>query len=90
MKVISISQKKKINEFNIQFKCWGIFSIENKRIFLIRGKSKDIKIYRSDNYECIQTIKNAHHDYILGFIQLNNGNIVSYGWDTIFKIWSLN
>ena len=52
--------------------------IEKKGIFLIGGWSKDILIYRKDNFECIQTIQNAHEKSINGFIQLKNGNILSY------------
>ena len=57
LKIISISEKKIINEIKFDFQCIGIKSIESKGIFLIGGNSKDIKIYRSDNYELIQTIK---------------------------------
>ena len=55
-----------LNEFNVifqienGFKCWGICIIENKGIFLVGGVSKNIKIYRSDNYVCINNIENAH------------------------------
>ena len=48
---------------------------------MVGGNSKDIRIYRNDNYECIQIIKNTHHSNILSFIELKNGNVASYGWD---------
>ena len=88
LKVISITQKKIIYEIEYYLNSWGIFSIENKGIFLVGGNSKDIRIYRNDNYECIQIIKNAIYSNILGFIELKNGNVASYGWDQIIKIWS--
>ena len=89
IKVIYISQEKIVYNINIQFICWGLFSVKNKGIFLVGGKCKDINIYRSDNYECIQTIQNAHNDNILGFIELKNITIISYGWDGIINVWSL-
>ncbi len=69
MKIISISKKEIIKEINNTFQCWGIYLIEDKGIFLIGGVSKDIKIYRNDSYGCIQTIKDAHNNDIIGFIE---------------------
>ena len=69
---------------------YTITLIEDKGIFLVGGESKDIRIYRNDNYECIQTIKQAHNNSIVGFNQLKNGKIISYGLDSYIKIWSLN
>ena len=87
-KIISISKKIIIQEINIPFKCWGIYLIKNKGIILTGGKSKDIKIYRNDdNYECIQTIQDAHDDEILGFVELKNGLIASFSYDNKIKIW---
>jgi len=86
--IISISEKKIIKNINHSFKCWGINLIKEKRIFLIGGKSKDIEIYNSENYQCIQIIKDAHDEEISGFCELNDGRILSYGNDTIIKIWS--
>ena len=88
MKVISISKKMIIKEINNICICWGICIIKNKGIFLTGGESFDVRIFRYDNYECIQVIENAHKDYIYGFIQLNNDSIISYGWDNNMKIWS--
>ena len=59
-----------------------------KEFFLVGGKSKKIRIYRNDNYECIQEIKDAHNDYINGFIELKDGSIASFSADKIIKIWS--
>ena len=64
----------------------NIYLIENKGIFLVGGNSKDIMIYRNDNYECIQTIKDAHDDYIRDFIELKDGRIISCSYQ-IMKIW---
>ena len=62
--------------------------IEKNGIFLIGGWSKDILIYRKDNFECIQTIQNAHEKSINGFIQLKNGNILSYSNDEKINIYT--
>ena len=50
--------------------------------------SKDIRIYRNDNYECIQEIKGAHNKSINGFIELKDGSIASFSLDRTIKIWS--
>ena len=90
LKIISILNKIIIKEIKIPltFRCWGIKLIENKGIFLINGKSKDIIIYRYDNYECIQIIQNAHDGYINGFVELKDESIISYSWDKKIKIWN--
>ena len=56
--------------------------------YLVGGVSKDIIIYRNDNYESIQTIQNAHDHYIRGFIELKDGSIASYSDDKKIKIWN--
>ena len=86
--IISILNKKIIKEINIPFLCWGIQLIDNKGIFLIGGNSKDIRVYRKDNYECIQIIQNAHGANIVGFVELNYGTILSYSKDKKIKIWN--
>ena len=87
IKIISILNKNIIKKINIPFQCWGIQLIEDKGLFLIGGWKKDIMIYRNDNYECIQTIKNAHDDNINGFVELNDETIISYSFDNKIKIW---
>ena len=86
LKVISISKKEIIKEINHPFLCWVIYLIEDKGIFLVGGNSKDIIIYRNDNYECIQTIKDAHEKNIYNFIELKHGSIISCSYK-IMKIW---
>ena len=65
----------------------NIYLIKNKGIFLVGGESKDIIIYRNDNYECIQTIKDAHDVKIIYFIELKDGTIISCS-NKIMKIWN--
>ena len=45
-------------------------------------------MYRNDNYECIQEIKDAHKKDINGFIELKDGSIASFSFDQTIKIWS--
>ena len=87
LKVISILNLKIIKEINNPFQCDAITLIEDKGIFIVGGKSKDIRIYRNDNYECIQTIQNAHDDDIKGFIELKDCSIASFSCDKRIKIW---
>ena len=89
MKIISISKKEIIKEINNTFLCWGICLINDKGIFLVRGRSKNIKVYQNDDYECIQTIIDAHNDEIKDFIELKDGLIASFSKDEIIKIWNI-
>ena len=89
MKIISISEKRIIKQIKNEFWVLGICVIENKDIFLVGGVSKDIRIYRNDNFELIQSIKNAHEQYIVGITQLNNGLIISYSYDHYLKLWDI-
>ena len=86
--VISILNKTIIKQINISFRCFGIRLIENKKIILIGGNDKDIRVYKNDNYECIQIIKDAHDDYIRGFVELKDGTIASFSNDKKIKIWN--
>ena len=88
IKIISINERKIIKEIKNEFPCLEICIINEKGLFLIGGKSKDIKIYRYENYECIQIINDAHNDIIYGITKLNNNSIASYGYDITIKIWS--
>ena len=87
MKVISLSEKKIVQEINNQSKCCGICIVEKKNVFLTGGLNGDIRIFRIDNYEYIRTVKYAHDDGIYGLTLLKNGNIASYSGDQTIKIW---
>ena len=87
LKIISISKKKILHEINHQFYCWGINLVKDKGLFLVGGNSEYFKVYRNDNYECIQTV-DSKDSFILGFIELKNGNILSYGHSGIINVWA--
>ena len=84
--IISISKKLIIKEITNLYWCKEVFIIEDKKKFLV-GDEKNIKVYRSDNYELIQNIYDSHDDNINGFIRLNNETIASYSKDAFVKIW---
>ena len=87
MKIISLKEKIIIKRIKNEFKCLGIYVIDDKGIFLIGGENKKIKIYRKDNFECIKIINDAHNDFINGFIELKDSSVASYGIDKNIKIW---
>ena len=87
LKVISINDKKIIHEIYNSINVWGLFFIKEKDLILVGGNSKDILIYYKDNYQLIKRIENAHNKDINGFIQLNNGSILSYSDDRQIKLW---
>ena len=89
MKVISLNDKKIIKEINNNFNCNCICKIKNKNIFLVGGYSENnnINIYNSNNYQFINFITNAHFDIIIGFLELDNGNILSYSQDKNIQCW---
>ena len=89
IKVISIKENKIIKDIKNNFVCYGICVIEDKGLFLTGGESKEIRIYRIDNYECIKIIKDAHNDDIFGINELNDCSIASYGFK-IINIWSFS
>ena len=77
--IISISRKLIIKSIKQPFYSFGINVIKEKGIILVGGYTNDIKVYRNDNFECIQTIHDNHHNYIIGFCELKNGIIIAYG-----------
>ena len=89
LKIISINEKQIIKNIENKFMCWGICVIENKGLFITGGYCKDIKIYKNDNYECIQIIKDVDDRMIFGFVRLKNGLIASYGSNKKLILWSL-
>ena len=89
MKIVSIKEKKILKEIDNKFQCYGICILRNKGYFLIGGYSRDINIYRNDNYVCILHYEHAHDGYISGFNLLIDQTIVSYSFDKKIKIWKL-
>ena len=67
MKIVSIKEKKILKEIDNKFQCYGICILRNKGYFLIGGYSRDINIYRINNYECILHYECAHSGYISQF-----------------------
>ena len=86
--IYSISEGKIVIEIKLPEFCYSVKVFENKGVFLV-GCKNDILIYKINNYECINVIKNAHLKIINGFVELKNGNIASFSDDGEIKIWSL-
>ena len=85
--IISISQKQIIHEIFIANYSFCYKSIYNKGIFLVT-QLNDLSIYRSDNFDIIQTIEKAHEGKIEDIIYLQNETIVSVTGKEV-KLWNL-
>ena len=72
----------------IPFFSFGIYFLEKKGVLLIGGKSKDFLVFRKDNFHCIQIVRNAHDNDILGFVEFKDGSIGSFSKDNKIKIWN--
>ena len=48
-----------------------------------------MKIYNINTFEYIQTIKEAHIDWIYGISKINKDSIITYGCDGVIKVWIL-
>ena len=88
MTIISIKERKIIRKIKNELQNWGILTIQNKKIIVV-GENNNIKIYSSENYECIKKIENAHTKKIYGFCELKNETILSYSPDKVIKIWKI-
>ena len=89
IKIISINKKKIVKQIKNKFKCFGICIMQEKGIMVIGGRSEEIKIYKTDTYECIKVIEDAHYDIILGINKLNDLLIASYGEDNTIIVWKI-
>ena len=56
LKIISLIEKKIINENKISFLCHRMLTIEIKGIFLNVGEIKNTMIYSNNNYECVEIL----------------------------------
>ncbi len=85
--IISISVleiMKKINNIKLTN---NYKSIENKGLFITTNNT-DLIVYRTDNFDIIQIIKDAHNNNkIEGLIYLNNGSIATTTGKEV-KLWS--
>jgi len=89
MKIVSLKEKKILKKIDNKFQCYGICILRDKGYFIIGGYSRDINIYKNDNYECILHYECAHNGYISGFNLLIDNKILSYSFDKTIKVWEL-
>ena len=86
--IFSVTEKKIIHQIEFPFSCFDIMVIKEKGIFLLGGNNSDILVYKSDNYEFIQRIKNSNKNSFEFFFELK-GNLIGTFWtDETIKIWS--
>ena len=92
--ILSIFKLEIIKEITINYYCESIKLIKNKGLLLVGAINLDsyydyinIYVYRSDNYELIQTIEEAHIRYVSGFLEINSHLIYSYSYDKNIKQW---
>ena len=92
--ILSISKLEIIKEITINYYCESIKLIKNKGLLLVGAHNPNnnnayinMYVYRSDNYELIQTIQNQHIWHIYGFLEINSHSIYSYSYDNNIKQW---
>ena len=85
--LISLSKKEIIQEIDNTFECYSLGVIKFIPIFLVGGE-RNIRVYRKDNFECIQKIDGAHSS-VNGFYELKNKYIASFSYDKSIKIWNI-
>ena len=90
IKIFSLSKKEIIKEIENGFLINDICIIVNKGVFIVGGEYKDIKVYKIDNYEYIQIIKNIFKgNYIYGLFNIKNNLILIHN-ENSFGISKLN
>ena len=89
LQIISLSQKKIINEIESPFLVWAICVIQSKNIFICGGVSNDMAIYNINNYEILGIVGNSHNGRLRGISLLNDGKIISGSEDKTTKIWEI-
>ena len=64
-----------------------MFVIEEKGILVIIGDDEFIRVFRNDNFNCIEKRNGSEFGNMYGLIQLKNGFIISFSEDDLIKIW---
>ncbi len=86
-KIISISERKVINEIKKGGYYSDVIKFEEKGIFIFKNQ-KLIEIYDNNNYSFIQEIC-TNNKKIHGFANLNNGQFLVYGHKKSIQIWEI-
>ena len=84
-----IKIKKIVHNIDNVFQCFCIYIIKKQNIFLIGGKSENIKIYNINDYKGIGIIEGIHNNFIRGIINLNDDSIASFSDDKSIKVYNL-
>ena len=80
IKIISLLIKKSIFNIKFQIMCCGICCLEKKGVFLIAGFSKNISVYRNDNYECVYCFNGNENLTNFGLFNFNENIIISLSY----------
>ena len=89
IKVISVKKQKIEKDFNNGFQCFCICVTSDKKNFLIGGQDTIINVYSCSDYKLQYSVKDVHHNYVRGIINLNDGSIASYSDDKTIQIYKL-
>ena len=89
IKIISLLLKKTIFNIKFQIMCCGICCLKNKGVFLIAGFSKNINVYRNDNYECVFNFSGKENLTNFGLFNFNEKIIISLSYRYFF-LYSLD
>ena len=87
LNIFSLLKNEIINTINIDFNCFSIYVIEDKGIFFTIGDDEFIRVFRNDNFNCIEKRNGSEFGNMYGLIQLKNGFIISFSEDDLIKIW---
>ena len=83
----SINEEKLIVELSSYTEIYAILIIQ-KGFFLTAGKDKNIRLYRSDNYDIFKAFKTEHSNEINGFFFITDNIIGSYSKGGQIKLWN--
>ena len=86
--VLSLFEDRIIKDMKTPFRCYGMLALKNIKLLLVGGEN-DIMIIKTNNFECIKTIKFAHSNSISHIKLLKNGLIASISLEHRLKLWSL-
>ena len=101
LKILSVKERKVVKNIKIGFEAYAIKYYKEKGLILVGGILKDNKgsdksmifIFKSDNFDLLQSIDNIQGTCIKGIYIFQNGLIATYGNDQDqgypIKIWSL-
>ena len=80
LSIINLIDLKILIQIYNDFNCWCICVLDD--FFLTGGKCHNIRIYRKDKYELIQTFEEVHNSDIIGIYKINVEKYQLYSFST--------